>query len=70
MIRKMPKPALLALFGGFLLLAVAACNNSGDKKSETTDTPASKPVEKMAPAPMPDTTHMDSANTRPVKTPD
>jgi len=70
MTRKMPKPALLVLLGSFMFLAFAACNNKGgDKKETPADTAAPKPAEKMAPQPM-DTMHMDSAHTRPVKTPD
>ena len=53
---------------GFLMLAfaVAACNNKKDEKKESTvvDTTV------VTPLPPIDTTGMDTATTRPVKTPD
>ncbi len=59
---------------GFSLLAavlIVSCNNSSEKKSTGTDTPAVKPVEQVSPPPATiDTTKMDTASTRPVKTSD
>lgn len=49
---------------------VMACNNSADKKGESADTPAAKPVEQITTPASPDTTGMDTADTRPVKTTD
>ena len=70
MTSKIPGLAYGILLGGFFFLAVTACNNGGgDKKETTSDSSTTKPAEKMAPATI-DTTHMDSASTRPVKTPD
>ena len=61
------------MLSGILLactLFVMACNNSADKKGEPADTPAAKPVEQVTTPAAPDTTGMDSADTRPVKTTD
>jgi hypothetical protein len=67
MTNKMPKTAIQFILGVFLLsFTVVSCNNGGDKKEPTPDTPAV-----VAPPPPPiDTTKMDTATTRPVKTPD
>ena len=74
MTNKMPKPAFQIILGALLLtFAVASCNGSGDKKTttdtttKTTDTVLSPRPETPAPI---DTAHMDTATTRPVKTPD
>lgn len=68
MTNKMPKTAIQFILGVFLLsLTVVSCNNGGgDKKEPTPDTPAVV----APPPPVIDTAHMDSATTRPVKTPD
>lgn len=71
MTTKMMNPAYKLLLGCFALaLTVAACNNSADdKKEKAADTPAVKPVETVAPTTI-DTSKMDTATTRPVKTAD
>ena len=73
MTNKMPKPAFQIILGALLLtFAVASCNGSGDTKT-TTDT-TTKTVDTVLtprpPTPPIDTTKMDTATTRPVKTPD
>jgi len=65
---KMPKPALgLLIFTLAITFTVLACNNKkgGDKETKD-DTATMKPAD---PAPI-DTSNMDTASTRPVKTPD
>ena len=58
MTTKKPKLALLLILGVMLVTFVAvSCNNSGDDKKETT-TPENKA----------DSSGMDTATTRPVKT--
>ena len=71
MTNKMPKPAFQIILGALLLtFAVASCNGSGDSKT-TTDTTTKTTDTIVAPPPPPiDTTKMDTASTRPVKTPD
>jgi hypothetical protein len=68
MTSKIPKPVFKIVLGFSLLtFAVASCNGGGgDKKDPPPDTAVVKPME-----PMPiDTSKMDTATTRPVKTPD
>ncbi len=71
MTSKNPKPAYQFPFALMILilLAVVSCNNKKEEKKDvTTDTTVVKPSD---PVVMPvDTTKMDTATTRPVKTPD
>lgn len=68
------KPTTSIRFAGVCLALTAcitiSCNESSEKK-DSPDTPAQKPVEQVAPPPAPiDTSKMDTASTRPVKTTD
>ena len=73
MTSKKPKLAFKFLAGAAALtFAIASCNGSGDK-TETKDTVITTPpvvVDSTPPPPPIDTTKMDTASTRPVKTPD
>jgi hypothetical protein len=64
-------PGLVMLLGFFMLASffITGCNNEGEKKGTPTDS-TTKTELAPPPAPVIDTTDMDSASTRPVKTPD
>ena len=72
MLSTKPKQALKIISGAIILtLAMTSCNGGGDKKETVTDTTSVMPtqptidtVQKI------DTSKMDTASTRPVKTPD
>jgi hypothetical protein len=67
MTNKMPKTAIQIILGVFLLTFTAvSCNNGGDKKEPSADTPA------VVTPPTIDTIGKDTttATTRPIKTPD
>ncbi len=68
---QLPKSAYKILLGSLLLaFTITACNNNGDdKKEKAPDTAAAKQAEEVKPAPL-DTSKMDTATTRPVKTAD
>ncbi len=70
MTNKMSKFLNQVLFGVLVLAFTVACNNKkdGDKKDPPPDTATVKPLD--PPPPANDTMKMDTADTRPVKTPD
>ena len=67
MIQQIRKTAYSVILGALMVSFVfAACNSKKDKKD---DAPTEDTTTKVEPAPMPDTTKMDTdtADTRPVK---
>ncbi len=64
-------PGLVMLLGFFMLASffITGCNNEGEKKDTGADS-ATKTEVAPPPPPTIDTSGMDSASTRPVKTPD
>ena len=71
MLNKKTLSGLAKLLGCFMLASfvITGCNNEGEKKDTGADS-ATKTEVAPPPAPVIDTTDMDSASTRPVKTPD
>ncbi|MBL7745302.1 MAG: hypothetical protein JNN00_17640 [Chitinophagaceae bacterium] len=71
MIRTKPKLALLLLSGLFLFTtAVISCNNGDSEKKDAGADTATKKEPATPPENTQDTTKMDTADTRPVKTTD
>ncbi len=69
MTNKIQNTALKFILGAFLVsFTLLACNNEGEKKETPQDsTVIAPPADPMPPA-MDDSTVMDSADTKPVKT--
>ncbi len=69
MTNKMPRFTNQVLLGLLALAFTVACNSKKDKETKETkmDTATVKPMDTVT---TPDTMKMDTADTRPVKTPD
>jgi hypothetical protein len=72
MLSKKPNHAFKIILGALVLtFTMASCNGSGDKKDSVTDTTSVMPTQPTVDTvPKIDTSKMDTATTRPVKTPD
>lgn len=73
MLSKTPTQSFKIFSGAVILaFAMASCNGGGEKKDTVTDTTSVMPMQPTNTDTMPkmDTSKMDTATTRPVKTPD